>query len=142
MCTEAYIIPTLLHLFLMVQSQSVTTTVIPSEPGEAGTPWWVWLLAILLGLIVLAAIAYCMYKVNFTFQIFPMFIISMKNIVNIPFVNLMIFAFIINFMNQSFYTFDECVIQEYNTFKKFISFSSVASSRETVAPTADPSRNL
>ena len=41
----------------------VTTTVIPSEPGEAGIPWWVWILAALGGILVLAAITYCLYKV-------------------------------------------------------------------------------
>ena len=42
----------------------VTTTVIPSEPGEAGIPWWVWILAALGGILVLAAITYCLYKVT------------------------------------------------------------------------------
>ena len=36
---------------------------IPSEPGEAGIPWWVWILAALGGILVLAAITYCLYKV-------------------------------------------------------------------------------
>ena len=44
----------------------VTTTVIPSEPGEAGIPWWVWILAALGGILVLAAITYCLYKVAIT----------------------------------------------------------------------------
>ena len=43
----------------------MTTTVIPSEPGEAGIPWWVWLLAALGGILVLAFITYCLYKVSF-----------------------------------------------------------------------------
>jgi hypothetical protein len=43
----------------------VTTTVIPSEPGEAGIPWWVWILAALGGILVLAAITYCLYKCGF-----------------------------------------------------------------------------
>ena len=42
----------------------VTTTVIPSEPGEAGIPWWVWILAALGGILVLAVITYCLYKVT------------------------------------------------------------------------------
>jgi len=50
---------------LAFQSEVVTTTVIPTEPGEAGTPWWVWLLAILLGLTVLGALTYCLYKCGF-----------------------------------------------------------------------------
>jgi hypothetical protein len=41
----------------------VTTTVIPSEPGEVGIPWWVWLLAALGGILLLALITYCLYKV-------------------------------------------------------------------------------
>ena len=49
-----------------VQTLSVTTTVIPSEPGEAGIPWWVWLLAALGGLLVLSLITYCLYKVSLT----------------------------------------------------------------------------
>ena len=48
------------------QTHSVTTTVIPSEPGEAGIPWWVWLLAALGGLLVLSLITYCLYKVSLT----------------------------------------------------------------------------
>ncbi len=46
-----------------VQSHTVTTTVIPSSPGEMGTPWWVWLLAALAGILLLALITYCLYKV-------------------------------------------------------------------------------
>ena len=42
----------------------VTTTVIPSEPGEAGIPWWVWILAALGGILVLSVITYCLYKVT------------------------------------------------------------------------------
>ena len=48
----------------VLQSEKVTTTVIPSEPGEVGTPWWVWLLAAIAGIILLAAITYCLYKVT------------------------------------------------------------------------------
>jgi hypothetical protein len=50
---------------LAFQSEKVTTTVIPSEPGEVGTPWWVWLLAAIAGIILLAAITYCLYKCGF-----------------------------------------------------------------------------
>jgi len=50
---------------LAFQSHSVTTTVIPSEPGEAGIPWWVWLLAALGGILLLALITYCLYKCGF-----------------------------------------------------------------------------
>jgi len=51
--------------FLAHQSQSVTTTVIPNEPLERGIPWWVWLLAALGGILVLALIAYLLYKCGF-----------------------------------------------------------------------------
>ena len=47
-----------------MQTHSVTTTVIPSEPGEAGIPWWVWLLAALGGILLLSLITYCLYKVK------------------------------------------------------------------------------
>lgn len=50
---------------LASQSHSVTTTVIPSEPGEVGIPWWVWLLAALGGCLLLALITYCLYKCGF-----------------------------------------------------------------------------
>jgi len=50
---------------LAFQSHSVTTTVIPSEPGEMGIPWWVWLLAALGGCLLLALITYCLYKCGF-----------------------------------------------------------------------------
>jgi len=32
--------------------------------GEGTIPWWVWLLAALLGLLLLALIVLCLYKVN------------------------------------------------------------------------------
>ena len=48
----------------------MTTTVIPSEPGEAGIPWWVWLLAALGGILLLALITYCLYKVGLSNNIF------------------------------------------------------------------------
>lgn len=50
---------------LAFQTHVVTTTVIPSEPGEAGIPWWVWILAVLGGILVLAFITYCLYKCGF-----------------------------------------------------------------------------
>jgi len=50
---------------LSFQSHSVTTTVIPSEPGELGIPWWVWLLAAVGGALLLALITYCLYKCGF-----------------------------------------------------------------------------
>ena len=59
----------------VLQSEKVTTTVIPSEPGEVGTPWWVWLLAAIAGIILLAAITYCLYKVtarNMLLSLYPL----------------------------------------------------------------------
>merc|ERR1719192_1335126 len=50
---------------LAFQTHVVTTTVIPSEPGEAGIPWWVWILAALGGILVLSVITYCLYKCGF-----------------------------------------------------------------------------
>lgn len=50
---------------LAFQSHSVHTIVIPSEPGEAGIPWWVWLLAALGGILLLALITYCLYRCGF-----------------------------------------------------------------------------
>ena len=46
------------------QTQQVTTEVFPSEMGEGEIPWWVWLLAALLGLLLLAIITLCLYKVK------------------------------------------------------------------------------
>ena len=46
------------------QTQQVTTEVFPSEMGEGEIPWWVWLLAALLGLLLLAIITLCLYKVS------------------------------------------------------------------------------
>jgi RsiW-degrading membrane proteinase PrsW (M82 family) len=43
----------------------VTTEVFPSEMGEAPIPWWVWVLAALGGLLLLALISYCLYKVSY-----------------------------------------------------------------------------
>lgn len=43
----------------------VTTEVFPSDMGEATIPWWVWLLAALGGLLLLALIVYCLYKCGF-----------------------------------------------------------------------------
>ena len=51
--------------FLTFQTLSVTTTVIPSEPGKRRIPWWVWLLAALGGLLVLSLITSCLYKCGF-----------------------------------------------------------------------------
>jgi hypothetical protein len=50
---------------LAEQSHRITTTVIPSEPGEAGIPWWVWFLAAIGGILLLALITYCLYKCGF-----------------------------------------------------------------------------
>jgi len=47
------------------ETQQVTTEVFPSEMGEGEIPWWVWLLAAILGLILLAVITYCLYKCGF-----------------------------------------------------------------------------
>jgi hypothetical protein len=47
------------------QTQQVTTEVFPSEMGEGEIPWWVWLLAALLGLLLLAIITLCLYKCGF-----------------------------------------------------------------------------
>ena len=46
------------------QTQQVTTEVFPSEMGEGSIPWWVWLLAAILGLLLLALIVLCLYKVT------------------------------------------------------------------------------
>ena len=51
-------------LSLAYQTQQVTTEVFPSEMGEGEIPWWVWLLAALLGLLLLAIITLCLYKVK------------------------------------------------------------------------------
>jgi len=50
---------------LALQTHSVNTIVIPSEPGEAGIPWWVWFLAALGGVLLLALITYCLYRCGF-----------------------------------------------------------------------------
>lgn len=47
------------------QSQSVTTTVIPSEMLDRGIPWWVWVLAALGGILLLALIIFLLYKCGF-----------------------------------------------------------------------------
>ena len=52
----------ILMRFVFFQRHTVSTTVIPVEP-EAGTPWWVWLVAGIAGILLLAAISYCLYKV-------------------------------------------------------------------------------
>ncbi len=51
-----------------LQTHQVTTEVFPSEMGEAPIPWWVWLLAALGGLLLLALICYCLYKVGYRGQ--------------------------------------------------------------------------
>ena len=50
------------------QTQQVTTEVFPCEMGEGEIPWWVWLLAALLGLLLLAIITLCLYKVTHSFS--------------------------------------------------------------------------
>lgn len=47
------------------QTQQVTTEVFPSEMGEGTISWWVWLLATLGGLLLLALICFCLYKCGF-----------------------------------------------------------------------------
>lgn len=47
------------------QTQQVTTEVFPSEMGEGEIPWWVWLLAALLGLLLLSLIVLGLYKCGF-----------------------------------------------------------------------------
>ena len=51
----------------MFQTQQITTEVFPSEMGEGEIPWWVWLLAAILGLLLLAIITYCLYKVSIAY---------------------------------------------------------------------------
>ena len=55
------------------QTQQVTTEVFPSEMGEGEIPWWVWLLAALLGLLLLAIITLCLYKVSTKFFVHSIF---------------------------------------------------------------------
>ena len=50
---------------LAIQSHSVTTTVIPSEPEELGIPWQVCFLAAIGGCLLLALITYCLYMCGF-----------------------------------------------------------------------------
>ena len=40
------------------------TEVFPSEMGEESIPWWVWLVAALLGLLLLTIIVICLKKVT------------------------------------------------------------------------------
>jgi integrin alpha 8 len=47
------------------QTHQVTTEVFPSELAEGSIPWWVWLLAALGGILLLALIIYCLYKCGF-----------------------------------------------------------------------------
>ena len=57
-----YVLNTLMYFYS--QTQQVTTEVFPSEMGEGTIPWWVWLLAAILGLLLLALIVLCLYKVT------------------------------------------------------------------------------
>ena len=47
------------------QTYKVKTEVFPSEMGEESIPWWVWLVAALLGLLLLTIIVICLKKVMF-----------------------------------------------------------------------------
>ena len=51
-----------------IQMIDVTTHVYPSNMGEAPVPWWILLLAVLGGLLLLGVLMYCLYKVK-TFKI-------------------------------------------------------------------------
>lgn len=44
----------------------VTTDVNPTDPEQAqrGVPWWLYLLAILIGLIILALLILCLWRVS------------------------------------------------------------------------------
>lgn len=46
------------------QTHQVTTEVFPSEMSDGTIPWWVWLLAAIFGLLLLALIIFCLYKVQ------------------------------------------------------------------------------
>ena len=46
------------------QTQQVTTEVFPNKMVDENIPWWVWLLAALLGLLLLALIVLVLYKVS------------------------------------------------------------------------------
>lgn len=47
------------------QTHQVTTEVYPSELADGSIPWWVYLLAILAGIILFILICYCLYKCGF-----------------------------------------------------------------------------
>ena len=47
-----------------IQMIDVTTQVYPSNMGEAPVPWWVLLLAVLGGLLLLGVFVYGLYKVG------------------------------------------------------------------------------
>ena len=49
------------------QTQQVTTEVFPNKMVDENIPWWVWLLAALLGLLLLALIVLVLYKVSLKF---------------------------------------------------------------------------
>ena len=54
--------------FVPPQTHQVTTEVFPSEMAEGSIPWWVWLLAALFGLLLLALIIFCLYKVSINIE--------------------------------------------------------------------------
>ena len=49
---------------LIFQTHQVTTEVFTSEMSDGTIPWWVWLLAAIFGLLLLALIIFCLYKVH------------------------------------------------------------------------------
>lgn len=44
----------------------ITTYVNPTDPGDAhrSVPWWLWLLAILIGIVILLLLILCLWKVS------------------------------------------------------------------------------
>ena len=52
-----------IHNANQLQTHQVTTEVFPSEMSDGTIPWWVWLLAAIFGLLLLALIIFCLYKV-------------------------------------------------------------------------------
>ena len=52
-----------------IQMIDVTTQVYPSNMGEAPVPWWVLLLAVLGGLLLLGVFVYGLYKVVGTYLV-------------------------------------------------------------------------
>ena len=53
-----------IHNANQLQTHQVTTEVFPSEMSDGTIPWWVWLLAAIFGLLLLALIIFCLYKVQ------------------------------------------------------------------------------